>query len=117
MTELYGLREAFIAAAARNAPTLPKQGDLEKEYVAWLQRQPESTKTTWLVQLMVNPRSAVRREILAEFNKGQHIPSWPVVQIDRTIAELEATAEEIQVQTNRKYAEEAARLLAKKLSD
>src|SRR5262249_17976597 len=94
-----------------------KRRDAENQYAAWLQRQPEATKTRWLARLMADPRSAVRSEILAEFRTSQSIPSWPTIRLDRTIAELNAAAEDIQRGRNRTKAEEAARQRAKKLAD
>src|SRR5262249_50544135 len=60
LAELYGLDESLIAAAARNSPALPEREDSEKQYVAWLQQQPEAKRTAWLARLMADPRSAVR---------------------------------------------------------
>jgi hypothetical protein len=116
LAELYEISEALIAAAARNSPSLPEREDAAKRHAAWLERQPEATKTAWLAQLMADPRSALRSEILAEFQKSQRSPSWPTVARGRPIAELEATAEEIQRERNHKKAETAARQRAKKLS-
>ncbi len=116
LAELYGLNEALIAAAAENGPSLPERNHSDKQYTAWLQHQPEATKTAWLAQLMADPRSAVRREILAKFQKSLNTPSWPTNRSDRTIAELKAAAEEVQQEMNRKSAEKAARQRAKKLS-
>src|SRR5262249_35716177 len=117
LAEMYGLSKALVAAAARNSPSLPERGDSENQYAAWLQRQPEATKIAWLAQLMADPRSVVRREILAEFQKSQNTPSWPTIRLDRTVAELKTAAEEIQREKNRKNAEKAARQRAKKLAD
>jgi hypothetical protein len=117
LAELYGLSEALLAAAAQNGPTLPKRRKAENDYVAWLQCQPEATKNAWLTQLLADAHSAVRREILAEFQKGQSSSSWPTVRVDRTIAELEAAAIGIQSQMDRQRAEEAARQRAQKLAD
>jgi hypothetical protein len=93
LAEFYGL-SGLLAAAARNCPALPARNGPENPYAVWLQRQPEATKTAWLAQLLADPRSAVRQEILAEFQKTQSLSSWPMVRLDRTIAELEAAAEE-----------------------
>jgi hypothetical protein len=117
LAELYGLSEALIAAAARTSPALPERGDSENQYTAWLQRQPEALKIAWLAQLMADPHSAVRREILAEFRKSQNTSSGPTIRLDRTIAELEAAADEIQHEKDRKDTEKAARRRAKKLAD
>jgi hypothetical protein len=117
LAELYDLSAAFLAAAAQNSPALPKRRDAENQYEAWLQRQPEATKTAWLAQLMADPGSAVRSELLAAFRTSQNTPSWPTLRLERTITELKATAEEIQHDRNRKQAEKAARQRAKKLAD
>jgi hypothetical protein len=98
LTELYGLSEALIDAAARNSPPLPQRTDSDKDYAAWLQLQPEATKAAWLGQLMADPRAAVRSEIVAEYRKSRSTPSWPSVRLDRTIAEIEAAAEGIQLE-------------------
>jgi hypothetical protein len=117
LAELYGLSEALLAAAAENGPALPKRREAENQYAAWLQRQPEATKNAWLTQLLADPHAAVRREILAEFRKGQATSSWPTLRVDRTIAELEAAAEGIQGHMDRQRAEKAARQRAQKLAD
>jgi hypothetical protein len=117
LSELYGLSESLLAAAAQNSPLLAGRKDSENQYTAWLQGQPEATKTAWLAQLMAEPRSAVRNEILAAFRKSQGTSSWPTIRLERTIAELNAAAEEIQLEKNRKRTEKAARLRAKKLAD
>jgi hypothetical protein len=117
LAEFYGLSDALIAAAAQNSPSLPESRDSAKQYVAWLKRLPQAKKTTWLAQLMADPGSAVRREILAEFHKTQIVPSWPTVILDRTIAELRAASEDIERDNSRKSAERDARQRAKKLAD
>jgi hypothetical protein len=117
LAELYGLSEALLAAASRNSPALPEREDAENEYGAWLQRQPEATKTAWLAQLMADPGAAVRREILAEFQKNQGTSSWPTLRLNRSIADLLSGAERIQHEKGRKKAELAARQRAQKLAD
>jgi hypothetical protein len=116
LAELYEISEALIAAAARNTPPLPEREDSTKQHAAWLERQPQATKTAWLAQLMADPRLAVRSEILKEFQKSQRSPPWPTVALGRPIAELKATGEEIQRDRNRRQAEAAARQRAKKLA-
>jgi hypothetical protein len=116
LAELYGLRPSLIAAAARNSPPLPGTVDPRNPHTAWLERQPEATKNAWLAQLMADSQATVRRQILAEFRKTQSAPTWPTVRLDRTIAELEAAAEENQQKANRKAADKAARERAKKLA-
>jgi hypothetical protein len=117
LAELYGLSEALIAAAAQNAPALPEHSNVQNRYAEWIGRQPEATKNDWIARLMADPRSAVRREILAEFQKSKFTTNWPTAPVDRTIAELHAAAEEVQQELDRKRAEKATRQRAKKLSD
>jgi hypothetical protein len=117
LAEFYGRSAAFVAAAAKKSPSLPGQSDSGDQYTAWLRIQPEATRTAWLAQVMADPRSGVRSEILAEFRKSQTTSTWPTVRVERTIAELGAAAEGIQHDTNRKSAEKAARQRAKKLAD
>jgi hypothetical protein len=117
LADLYGLSEGLIAAAARQSPALPTRDNAHNEYDEWLQRQPETKKNTWLAELMTDPRSAVRRDILAEFQKAKRAPSWPTTRVDLTIARLNAAAEEIQQELDRQKAERAARQRAKKLAD
>jgi hypothetical protein len=115
--EMYGVSETLIAAASRNAPRLPERPDAERKYAAWLQQQPDRAKTGWLAQLMADPHSPVRREILQAFHKSQKCSSWPTVRLDRTIGELWAAAEDVQASWDRKHAEEGDRLRAMKLTE
>jgi len=117
LTELYSLSKALIAAAARNCPPLPERTDSNSDYASWLQCQPEATKIAWLSQLMADPGAAVRSEILAEHQKSRNTPSWPTIRLDRTVAEITAAAEGIQLENDRKDAEATARRRAKKLAD
>ena len=115
LAELYELSEDLLAAAAKNGPPLPARMDAENLYKAWLERQPAANKNAWLCQLLADPDAGVRREILAKFQKSQSIPAWPTVRVDRTIAELDAAAEVIASQKNRKKTEQAARERAQRL--
>ena len=65
---------------------------------------------------MADAGSAVRAQILTEFRKSAGIVSWPTVRLDRTIAELESAAEEIQRATKLKAAKAAERAQIKKLA-
>jgi len=104
----------LITAAAQNSPALTVRRNSENQYAKWLQRQPEATKHQWLVQLMEDPNSAVRREILSEFQKSTTIHRWPTVALGRTLAELQAAAEKIKLEMDQRKAEKAARLRAKR---
>ena len=117
LAEFHGLGEALIAAAARESPPLPTSTGAGNPYLAWIERQPAAIKDAWLAEWLADPRSAVRREILAEYQRSQGSPSWPTVRADRTIAELKAAAEEIARDLTRKKADKAARERAKKLAD
>ena len=117
LAELYGLSKALIAAAARDSPPLSKRGDVFSQYEAWLQHQPDATKTTWLARLMADPRSEVRQEMVAEFKRTEGSSCWPTVSVDRTIAELKTVAEGIHQKHKHAAAERAARQRAKKLAD
>src|SRR5262249_1261909 len=108
---------ALIAAAAQGSPPPEAPSDPRTRYAEWLQGQPEATKDQWLIQWMTDPRSIVRREILAEFHKSRRALLWPTVRRGRPIAELTVTANEIQAKSNRKAAEKAARKRTKKLAD
>jgi murein L,D-transpeptidase YcbB/YkuD len=88
--------------------------------VDWLRTQPESKKDAWLARLLGDPDFTVRAEILAAYRANRVPPTWPTVRRDRTIAELQAAAEELshkaeqkaaarQVAAERKAAEKAAR--------
>jgi hypothetical protein len=116
LAELYGLSDALIAAAAQASPPLAAPTDPGSLYTAWLQSQPQATKDSWLSQWMSDPNAIVRREILVEFQKSRAGPLWPTSRRDRTIGELEATAEEIQQQADHKAATNAARERAKRLA-
>ena len=116
LAELYGLDESLLAAAARGCPPLPPQRDPEKQHAQWLQNQPVEKKDEWLAQMMADAGSAVRAQILTEYRKSAGTADWPSVRLDRTIAELESTAEEIQRATKLKAAKAAERAQVKKLA-
>jgi hypothetical protein len=117
LAELYGLDDALLAAAARGSPPLPKRDDAADPYRGWLERQPEATKTAWLVRLMADAHADVRREVLAAFQSSQGTSSWPTIRLDRRIADLLSGAEDVQKDMDRKQAERAARQRAQKLAD
>jgi hypothetical protein len=117
LAEVYGLSKSLIAAAAGQSPPLARPSDSRNLHLVWLERQPETTKNAWLAQWIADPHSNARRQILAEFQKAQRVPSWPTVRLNRTIAELQVAAESIQHKADHKAAEKAAREQAKKLAD
>lgn len=109
LVELYGIGESLIAAAAEESSPLPTQTDRRTRYTKWLAGQPEETKDAWLAELLGDPRSSVRPKILADFAKTSQTERWPTVQAGRTIAQLEAIAEEVHRKTKKRAADKAAR--------
>jgi hypothetical protein len=116
LMELYGLSDALIAAAARESPPLALKGDVRSQHAEWLRSQSQATKDAWLAQVMSDPRSTVRMEILAAFRKSRDVSAWPTVRRDRTIAELQAAAVEIEKENRRKETEQAAKQKKKRLA-
>jgi hypothetical protein len=116
LMELYGLSDALIAAAAREAPPLTTTGEPPNQQAVWLHGQSHETKDAWLARLMSDPESTVRSEILAAFRKSRNVPAWPTVLRGRTIAELKAADDEIKKEEEREAAEKAARQKKKRLA-
>ncbi len=117
LTEYYGLSDALVAATAQHSPPSESRDDPRIQHAEWLQSQSQAKKDAWLAELMADSDSSVRSEILAEFRRGRTTPVWPTVRRNRTIAELQATAAEIQREANRKSVEKAARERAKRLAE
>lgn len=116
LAELYGLDDSLLAAAARSIPPTVTQSDPRKEHADWLAGQAEATKDAWLIQLMSDPCSAVRSEILARFSNGRQPAVWPTVRRGLTIAELRLAAAEIQQRADQKAVEKVAREKVKRLA-
>ncbi|OWK37859.1 hypothetical protein [Fimbriiglobus ruber] len=85
-------------------------------YGKWLAKQPVDAKNAWLTDLLADPRSTVRRDILAEFQKTTTVPSWPTANLGRTLAELETAAELVQKDSQAKAATKAAAERSKRLA-
>lgn len=130
LAEFYGLADALLAAAARNAPSMGtrtargNKGRANKDgsnangadqYAAWLASQPVALKNEWLATLMADPHAAVRSQLLVEFRKSQAPTLWPTAKLGRTMAELESTAVEIQQEQSRRKSAAAAKSRAKRL--
>lgn len=115
--ELYELSDALIAAAASNNPPMPEQPDSAEPYAAWLASQSAATKDAWLSQLMEDPHTGLRAEILAAYQTARTTPAWSTVLIDRTVGDIRTASEAIQQQMDRKRKENAARARVKKLAD
>jgi hypothetical protein len=116
LARFYGLSDALIAAAVQDIPSPPTIKDTRKAYLKWLQCQSESQKDTWLVALMSGPSSKARSEILAHFRRVRPASTWPTIELDRSIAELRATADEIQRAVDNRKEVEAARKREAKLA-
>src|SRR5258708_34916246 len=65
---------------------------------------------------MEDPESAVRAELVAEYQKANRSPAWPTTRVDRTIASLLAEGEEIETKRSRLNAEKAAKAREQKLA-
>jgi hypothetical protein len=105
--ELYGFNKSMIAAAARESPVLETRTDLAPE--KWLQTQPNKKKNAWLAAWMLDRNSAARIEILSEFRKSEIVPVWPTSRPNRTISQIRAAAQEIEVASDRKAEAKAVR--------
>jgi hypothetical protein len=116
LTEFYGLSKALIVAAAGDTAAIAERENRADDYAGWLKRQPEESKIAWLSQLMADPHTSVRSEIMAEYQKSHKAPAWPTSRVDRTVADLRAASEGIQHEINARQAETAARNRAKKLA-
>jgi len=116
LCEFYGLDDSLIAAAAEGSPSRPKHDDPRNQHASWIASQSAATKDAWLVELLSDPHSTVKSEILAKFNKGRHAPAWPTVERSRTISELRSAADELEQKADLKAAEKSARERAKRLA-
>jgi hypothetical protein len=117
LATFYEISDALIAAAAQEFAPLPSKVDRSEEHAEWIGRQTDTSKNKWLTELMDGSKPKLRAEILARFSRDQPPQSWPTVKLDRTIAELQTAAEEIQHRMKKKAASQAARKRAKKLAN
>jgi hypothetical protein len=115
LAEFYGIGEALIAAAARESGPLPAAKDKLAGYAAWIAGQSEATKNAWLAELLSDPSPSARAKILAKVQQDSPEQSWPTVVAGRTIAQLDAAAEEVQCEKEKAAAAKAASQRAKRL--
>ncbi len=116
LAELFGLSDALIAAAAEGNPGRPVREDLAGLHASWLQGVPQATKDAWLLDWLADAHSSARSDMLSEFRKSRPLAALPTVQRGRTIAELEAAAEDIHNKAVRRAAAKAARQRARRLA-
>jgi hypothetical protein len=117
LAKVYEISDALIAAASQEFAPLPLKVDMRAEYAEWIGRQSESTKNAWLTELISGSKSKLRTGILAKFRMDRPSQAWPTVRLDRTIAELQTAAKEIQRGMKKKPAAEATRKRAKNLAN
>jgi hypothetical protein len=117
LAKFYEISDALIATAAQEFAPLPSKLDMRAEYADWIGRQSEATKNAWLTELISGSKSKLRTEILAKFGKDRPRQTWPTIQLDRTIADLQAAAKEIRRGLKKKAAADAARKRAGKLAN
>jgi hypothetical protein len=117
LVELFGLSDAFIAAAAKGNPGQSVQVDQGRLHADWLGSLPQATKDAWLLEWLADPHSSARNDMLTEFRKSRPTTAWPTVECGRTIAELEAAADDLHEKAVHKAQEKAARQHAKRLAD
>ena len=115
LTELYGLSNALIEAAAQDGPEKAPTMDRESQLKSWIGAQAQTVKDQWLAGLLEGASSAVRSEILMKFRDESGNSSWPVVESNRTVAQLWQSAEAIHQKKKAKAAAKAARQQAAKL--
>jgi hypothetical protein len=116
LADLYGISRALMDAAARGTPPAPSTVDPRAQYVAWLKSQSNTTKDAWLADVMADSSSSVRGKLLTAFRKTQRTSSWPTVEHKRTIAQLDAMANDVQCDMDKKAAVAAARARTQKMA-
>ena len=114
--EMQGLYPALLDAAAQGAPKLPKQAKAESQYSEWLTQQPEASKNAWLADLLGDAKSSVRQTIMAEYRRTTKAPTWPTVQLNRSLSELYELADAVQTKLDQKAEERATRERQKELA-
>lgn len=91
LIEFYDLDESILAEA-KSSPAMSKT-TMAFPDSEWLKKQPETKKDGWLEKLLEDPKSSIRVEIFAEFQKSNEISAWPTKIVKRTLAEILDEAE------------------------
>jgi hypothetical protein len=115
LAEYYGLDQPLLAAATQDAPQLPAAANQPKPYRQWIARQPESAKIAWLAELMEDPHSSVRSDLLSKFRQTERAISWPTASLERRFDDLQRVADEIREAGERRATQAAARNRARRL--
>lgn len=115
LADLCGIGDSLIEAAEHGSSALSPKSDRRAQFGEWLAAQIQVTKDKWLIELLDDQTSATRLEILAKFRRTSEEKVWPTAIMDRTIAELWESAEEIHRKKQVKVAATAARKRAAKL--
>ena len=92
LADFYGIEESLLRAAADGIPEYKNQKSTDDGYLPWLQKQTTPKKDIWLGRIMADVNSNVRAEILAEFLSQKESTSWPVVERNKKIVDLQAEA-------------------------
>jgi len=116
LSEYYCLDASLLAAAAQSCSPPPAEIDCQTAYLTWIREQSETKKNQWIANLMKNPQSPVRMELLAQFRQQNSSSAWPVVPGKRTIAQLQAIAANLANQAKQKSAAKKQRQDAKELA-
>ncbi len=117
LAEFYSLDNNLIAAAAMTSPPAQKKHDVNSQLANWLQEQPQKSKDDWLTELVTDPTSNARCDILSAFRQSCPTPARPTVKSNRMIAELLKAAETIGEENKRHQAEKTAQAKSKCLAD
>ena len=102
LAEFYDISDYCLKAVAEASPEAPRAGDATAEYDDWLRQQDVTIKDAWLADLLANPRSSVRGEMLEEYRQDRGVASWPTVEETRSIEDLESRAEQLRIDAERK---------------
>ena len=122
LADYLGLSDALLAAAAKNSPKIPAAVDTSSQYKAWLDSQSEDKKTAWLLDVMSDADSTVRRDLLTEFQKEADAPAWPTAEsagqtVSQLMDEAKAIAEKEQAKAEAKAERERQKRLRKMAED
>jgi hypothetical protein len=105
LAEFLRLDPDLLAAAAEGGD---QEGDEADRFRAWVKSLPVQEREQWLLRAADNPDLPVGSELLGEFHRAHP----PVTRGRRTVARLQARAEELRAARRRAAAERAAQARA-----